>query len=387
MLRSPSSPTPCRLARHALLVCVLTTSLGGVALQAQSRAARAAQPTQAASTGSAVDASSFTHFLVQNEQTRLVHRGEAVPVGRADDLFSSWLELPTRSVATAGVRSDEGGTRALVVLVDENGGGTREIPLPSARGLAQATPKLLAPRTRETAFAVTWFEGSSLGQRELFFAHALDDGSDAGPRFSRPVRLAGRAPGSQVALDAVTLADGRYLLTWSAYDGTDTEILYMVGDGESWSRPRRVHDGDDTPDSFPTLVATPAGAVVAWNSLEGHTYAVMTSTFDGEGWSAPRRLVAAPGVEPAWARGADRPLLSFRQRGQWVLVEAASDGSARRRTTAPELSERPTVLALDERGVVVRNAAAQSRRSAPEGAVVGRRLGHTTGADFLEWQP
>lgn len=381
MPRSTPQPSLRRLTIQGLVGGLLLTCVGSAAL-AQTRASRSGNP------GAAGRVDQFTHFQVEAGQTRLVHRGRSVAVGTARDQFTSWLELPSQELATAGVRSDDAGAHALVVMVDGSGATRREIAVPSARGAAQATPKLLAPRSRKAAFGVAWFEGSSLSQRELFFAQASS--RDGKTRFDRPVRLAGRAAGSQVALDAVTLADGRHLLTWSAFDGTDTEIFFTVGDGSSWSRPRPLHPGDDTPDSFPSLTATADGALVAWNSLEGHTYSVMTAAFDGTTWSTPRPVVAEPGAEPAWARGADRPILSFRQQNQWALVETRPDGEARRRAVTPGTAERPIVLDLDERGLTLLG----ERSSAPEpaavdvaGGLAGTRQALGSAITRVEWQP
>lgn len=397
----PSPPpvprTACRPRRTAgrgrnALLCVASLGilLGATALPAQTRVARSAETGAARAT---VDATSFTHFLVEEEQTAIVHRGRAVAVGQARDRFSSWLALPGRSLAAAGVRADDAGTRALVVMVDGSGEPSREILVPSARGATQATPKLLAPRANGHAFGVIWFEGNSQQQRELFFTQAEERAG--GVAFSRPLRLAGRAPGSQVALDAVTLPDGRYLATWSGFDGTDTEIFYTVGDGQAWSRPQPLHAGDDTPDSFPTLIATESGALVAWNSFEGHTYAVMTSAFDGTGWSIPQPVVAEPGAEPMWSSGADRPLLSFRQGDQWTLVETSVDGRSRRRTQASPSEERPTVLAVDDRGLVLRGPSGRDSGRATDGtvtrveAVTQQRPSHATAHDAfrVDWKP
>ena len=390
MMRPDSHLSPRRLASHGLIGAICALSLGwlGSGLEAQTRASRVNGPARA------VEPGVFTHFQVDAEQTQLVHRGRTMTVGQARDRFTSWLELPSRELATAGVRPDDAGAHALVVMVNER--GTRqEIAVPSARGATQATPRLLAPRSREAAFGLAWFEGSSLSQRELFFAQASS--TDGEIRFNRPVRLAGRAAGSQVALDAVTLADGRHLLTWSAFDGNDTEILFMVGDGSSWSRPRPLHPGDDTPDSFPSLVATVDGALVAWNSLEGHTYSVMIAAFDGTTWSTPRAVVAEPGAEPAWARGADRPILSFRQRDQWTLVETRSDGESRRRAAAAASAERPIVLDLDERGITLMTPAPlhtgrtsesePSTHTDPASGLVGGRPEARVEVTRVEWQP
>ena len=387
MLNSPAVPVrldlslPAHRPARGRMLCSLLVGtllcLEGAAVGAQSRELRSVPSTASTADG-------FTHFRVEADQTQLVHRGQAVTVGRAQDRFTSWIELPSRRVATAAVRQDEGGAHALVILLDEDHATSREFALPSARGQAQATPRLLEPRTRGTSLAVSWFEGSSLGQRELFFAQASENDGDL--TFSRPKLLAPRGPGSQVALDAVTLPDGRFLATWSAFDGTDTEIMFTVGDGTSWSRPRRLHPGDDTPDSFPTLVATEDGALVAWNSLEGFTYSVMTSAFDGAGWSTPRPVVAEPGAEPLWTRGADRPLLSFRQRGQWVVVETDRSGRARRETSRVALEGRPEVLAIDERGVVLAPTQDGTPRTARRGDAT-RPETTATAISRLEWQP
>lgn len=400
--RPDASPRPSRRIRRAALLCTAAlVLLGGAGLEGQVASSRAAV--------SAPAGSAYTHFFVDGEQSHLVHRGHTTAVGRAGDQFTSWLELPAGDLAVAAVRSDDGGRRAHIVLIDGvllDGGSParhrsaakrsrgkrgatgsaapREVLLPSARGVAQATPRLLAPRTNEQAFGVVWFEGSSLSQRELFFAQAVAAGDSV--EFTSPVRLARRAPGSQVALDAVTLPDGRYLATWSAFDGTDTEILFTVGDGASWSRPRPLHPGDDAPDSFPTLIATPEGALVAWNSLEGHSYAVMTAAFDGSTWSTPRAVVAEPGAEPEWSRGADRPLLSFRQSGQWTLVETDTGGRLRRVALVQAATDRPTVLGVDESGVTLRSAPAEEPPDAP-GGVLDTRRELSYGTDRVEWRP
>jgi len=243
----------------------------------------------------------------------------------------------------AGVRSAGDG----LSLWRGEGERAEEISPPAVGGSLVMEPSV-AGTDRPSGLA--WLEGASRGRLAVRFA-PWD-----GTAWGETTTVAGPGPGSQLALHAATLDDGRTLLAWARFDGEDDEIFWAVEEGTGWSEPQAL-TADGTPDVTPALVSVPGGALAAWTSFEGGQYRVAVARFDGRSWSAPR-LVGAPGTlypsfetsDGAEARSGDgsRLLLyrSARPRG-WTLLEIAADARPLRRaatfTTAGTTAQRPRI--------------------------------------------
>jgi len=258
----------------------------------------------------------------------------------------------------AGVRS--GGDGLVLWRGEEE--RAKAMPGPTVGGLLVMEPTVVGDRQPS---GLAWLEGASRGRLAVRFAPW--DGATWG----ETTTVAAPGPGSQLALSAATLDDGRTLLAWARFDGEDDEIFWAVEEGSGWSAPRAL-TADATPDVTPALVSVPGGALAAWTSFEDGQYRVAVARFDGRSWSAPR-LVGAPGtLYPSFetsagadARSADarsgdgsRLLLfrSARPRG-WTLLDLAADARPLRRaatfTSAGTTAQRPRVRLDDGAPVFV----------------------------------
>jgi hypothetical protein len=237
-----------------------------------------------------------------------------------------------RSVAAAGDGWLVAGTtvdadRSELWLARGGPRGWREVAPPAERvGAWRQGPALIAGNGEVAGLA--WLEGDAHDRFAVRFA-PWD-----GERFGPATTLAPPGPGSQLALSGAALADGRLLLVWAGYDGSDDEIWSAVGRDGAWSAPERVAPDDEAPDITPTLVAEGRGALVAWSRFDGSEYRLVLARFDG-GRFGPARWVAAPGtLFPSFERLDGRLGLLYRDaRGDaWVLSELDESGSPRRST-------------------------------------------------------
>ncbi len=110
--------------------------------------------------------------------------------------------------------------------------------------------------------ALVWLEGDGYRQLRVRGARRLGDG------WAEPVTLAPPGPGSQLALTAVTLADGSWLLAWSSYDGEDNEILWSRWRGAEPMPSQRLGTDNRVPDVTPQAAGTAClkitSGAVAW---------------------------------------------------------------------------------------------------------------------------
>lgn len=248
----------------------------------------------------------------------------------------------------AGVRTRNLGDGPF--LLSDVGGVVREVESPPSSARFVDRPSLLLDRGALAGLA--WLEGD--GPRSL----ALRVAAHGSEGWSRPRTLAAPGPGSQLALRATVLSDGRWLLVWSAFDGADDEVLWTVGrpDG-AFTPPTRVAGDNAVPDITPSVIAVADGALLAWNRFGSDgEYRVVVSHFDGTGWSEPVVTGGPGGVRPALLGGSDpgSALLLFRtvEPDGWSLVELDGSGRAGRvASVATEDRDRPRLVAVDDGGV------------------------------------
>lgn len=232
---------------------------------------------------------------------------------------------PLRSGSLAwGV--DEGAAGSSIWLRREGAGAAVELPEPGDR---------IAPRRAEPLPVVAagdlaglfWLEGDTPRSFSVRYAPWRGDGWGAAETVSPP------GPGSQLALAAATLRDGRLMLVWSAFDGQDDEILYALrGRDGKWSAAARVDADDAWPDITPAIVAADEGALVAWSGFDGDQYRVYVARFDGERFRPARAVGSAGTVFPTFQADAAEPLLVYRNakpRG-WTVAELDRSGAPRR---------------------------------------------------------
>ena len=238
------------------------------------------------------------------------------------------LESLTGGWIAAGEIDAPGVTELFLMRSDA---GSRS-PFPAPANIAEdplrAGPMPLIERGE--LVGVAWLAGSAVRQTAVYAA--LWSGLD----WSQPELVSPVGPGTQIAIDGAVLADGSWLLVWSAYDGNDDEILWSRRVGESWSAPAVLHAPNETPDITPALVATGRGALAAWNWFDGETYRVRLAGFEDGNWRELSFDSPAGSVSPDLTLRADGALLLYR-------------------TVVPSTW---TVHELDQRGTVLRTAVA-----------------------------
>ena len=243
------------------------------------------------------------------------------------------------------------GATELFLLVDE-GGRRRPFPAPANTGAVpvRAGPMPLVENGRLVGLA--WLAGERLRRAAVWVARW------SGLDWSPPELVSPVGPGTQIAIDGAVLADGSWLLVWSAYDGTDDEILWSRWAGKRWSVPLPVHEANEFPDIQPSLVATGRGALAAWSGWDGETYRVRLAAFEKGAW----RDLEFDGPE-----GAVRPGLTPHAAGARLLY----------RTLRPAVWR---LHELDERGAELRSAMVERQTSTRPGLAPGSR-----DAPALEW--
>jgi hypothetical protein len=221
---------------------------------------------------------------------------------------------PDRWVAAATVPRSGGGDLALW-----QGGGDGGAPLPALpprRGALRHDPQPILDGGRLVGLA--WLEGQALDRLAVWSARW----NGGAWREVGPASEVG--PGSQLALSAAVLADGSWLLAWSADGGRTDEVVWSRrpgGPGRSWSKPAALPGGEDVPDITPALRADGDGALLVWSRFDRGDYRLMQSRFQRGSWSTPRWLGDPGTMHPSWEGQA----LLFRdaRNGAWVGAKVA----------------------------------------------------------------
>jgi hypothetical protein len=254
---------------------------------------------------------------------------------------ASWIALGTRP---------RGESRELFVLLGQGATGPRRF-LPALPASAPVQEHAIAFLVGARFAGLAWLEGTD--ERSL----AVKAARWKNGQWSAPQTISPPGPGSQLALAAARLADGSYLLAWSAFDGEDDEILWSRGrPGGAWTAPRPVAPGNEVPDITPALVSTGSGALLSWARFDGNDYRVMTAAFSadhGSRWSAPRTVGPPGSVFPTLEKTADGIALLARTaapRG-WEAIETDAAGKPLRRAAistadspAADRGDRPRLL-------------------------------------------
>ncbi|HXT50156.1 MAG TPA: hypothetical protein VN811_03885, partial [Thermoanaerobaculia bacterium] len=189
-----------------------------------------------------------------------------LPLGTSVDAFATtrggWLAVGSKIVT---------GGRELVLWSGGDGKGdglTPPLPLtlPAPPGRVGAVRAFPVPLLRDGELVgLAWLEGEA-ADRFAVRAAAWDGGE-----WSEPQSVAPPGPGSQLALTGTVLADGSWLLAWSAFDGEDDEVVWSLRRGNGrWSAPAPVAAGNAVPDVTPTVRADGDGALLAWTRYDGN---------------------------------------------------------------------------------------------------------------------
>lgn len=266
---------------------------------------------------------------------------------RSDELLTTIAE--TRGGWTAaGIREKGSATR--LILINRSARGTRRINAPELqRHRLQLRPMLAVQAEQMEGMA--WLEGSDTTSLSVRVATRNDS------EWSEVIVVGPPARGSQTGLVNTVLADGNWLLVWSAFDGNDDELLWSVGREDRWSVAAPVAKDNSVPDVTPTLVATPDGALLVWSRVIRGEYRLVLSRFRSGSWSRPAMLGPAGSLDPGFAVQDGQLLLLYRHawpRG-WAINEISTEGRIQRFAVVPdEGSSRPALMSTGGQDMRVR---------------------------------
>ena len=235
-----------------------------------------------------------------------------------------------------------------LVLIQGQGDRSELMASPRHGGKLLGDPVLLAASNEAQGLA--WLEGETPRSLSVRAAMLRPDGWT----ISRVVAAPG--PGTQTALAATRLSDGRHLLLWSAFDGNDDEIHWSLGQDGSWSRASRLGPDNRYPDITPAVVAMEDGqALAAWSSYDGRVYRLVLSHFDGQRWGPRFSQSASADLFPDFTTLGSHTILQAKDpvENRWTLVMIGPRGEALERTTAE--ATRPVVVAASSEGLELRS--------------------------------
>jgi acyl-CoA thioesterase-1 len=328
----PATPLTARTALIPLTLLIMALPL---AAPAAARSSEIATPRLAAAGGGA------RLELPSGEQVDLaLPPGAALETVRA--LAGGWIAAGTAA-------SDGGKVRELLLLT----GGARRLSTPESPAMVGGTAEppgvgVLPPPGGRTGrlraeplplvesgrlAGLIWLEGDD--PRSLAVRYASWNGA----AWDEPRLISPAGRGSQLALTAARLADGSWLLAWSAFDGHDDEIVWSRGSAGDWTRPQRLTD-NQVPDLTPALAAAGRGALIAWSQLAGDGYRLLVARFQDGRWGEP--AIVAPGgslypsFEPSSQAGRLRLRFRTAQPRGWAAIELDTAGRPLRRAEWPE---------------------------------------------------
>ncbi|HEV7784263.1 MAG TPA: hypothetical protein VGQ28_02935 [Thermoanaerobaculia bacterium] len=222
----------------------------------------------------------------------------------------------------------------------------RELSEPFGQASSQRRgPVLLVDGGRLAGLA--WLEGD--GIRSLAVRAAAWNGK----RWQAPQVVSHPGPGSQLALTGAVLADGSWLLAWSAFNGTADEIAWSQKVGTSWLPVSRVSTPNPVPNITPALTATAGGgALIAWSRFDGHGYQMRMARFEHGAWVDEHVAGPSGSLYPAFLGASDRPRLLYLEAGtrSWSVLDMDAVGKvqAKASVSAPSRLSRPVVDSLGE---------------------------------------
>lgn len=278
-------------------------------------------------------------------------RGQAQiedPAGRTERLSLHPDEVLTTIAETsggwtvAGTRDVDRGRE--VMLLQRDSAGTKRIAAPIPRRHPLRLRPVLMVHQEEFA-GLGWLEGGDLTSLSVRAATL------SGDEWGEIAIIAPPARGSQTGLTGTILDDSTWLFVWSAYDGSDDEILWSRGTADRWTKAQRLDNNNPVPDIMPAVVAVDGGALLAWSRvIEGH-YQVMMSRFDGTNWTPPQELGPPGSLEPGFVARDGALLLVYRLAWPraWAVAGLRSSGRVERwSSVAEESAARPVVLTFSD---------------------------------------
>ncbi len=282
--------------------------------------------------------------------------GRAVSVAlpeRAE--VSAFAAIDGGWVAAGSVPDATGGRKLFLLRGNDN--ASRPMPEPPGQeGKQRRGPVLLVDGGRLAGIA--WLEGD--GDRTLSVRVSLWTGK----RWQTPERVSFPGPGSQLALAGAVLADGSWLLTWSAFDGQDDEIVWARRQGDSWQPVQRLTK-NSVPDITPALAATAdGGALIAWSQFDGQGYQMRMARFGRDGWTGEHPAAASGSLYPVLLGPTRLLYLDAAAPRSWSVLDLDAQGRVKAKASVASALERPAV-AFEGNQVRMRWPAAKRQATAP----------------------
>lgn len=201
---------------------------------------------------------------------------------------------------------------------------------------------------------LAWLEGD--GGRSLAVRAAAWNGR----KWQAPETVSQPGSGSQLALTGAVLADGSWLLAWSAFDGTADEIVWSQRVGASWLPVRRLSAPNQVPDIAPALIGTAGGgALIAWSRFDGDGYQLRMARFERGVWQNEHVAGPSGSLYPTFLGAPDHPRLLYLEAAvrSWSVLDmdVAGKVQAKASVASPLRSlSRPVVESLGGSGVRLR---------------------------------
>ena len=235
----------------------------------------------------------------------------------------------------AGSVPDATGGRKLFLLRGNDSASRPMAEPPGQEGKQRRGPVLLVDGGRLAGLA--WLEGD--GDRTLSVRASVWNGK----RWQTPKRVSFPGPGSQLALTGAVLADGSWLLAWSAFDGQDDEIVWARRQGDAWQPVQRLTD-NSVPDITPALTATAdGGALVAWSRFDDKGYQMRLARFGREGWSGEHAAAASGSLYPIFLGPSRLLYLDAAAPRSWSVLDLDAQGRVKAKASVSSTLERPAV--------------------------------------------
>jgi hypothetical protein len=253
---------------------------------------------------------------------------------------SSFAALDGGWVAAGSAPDANGGRRLFLLRGDDRAAHPLPAP-PGQAGRSRSGPVLLVDGGRLAGLA--WLEGD--GERAFAVRSAVWTGS----AWRAPERVSFPGPGSQLGLTGAVLADGSWLLAWSAFDGHDDEIVWSRRIGNAWQPVKRLSADNAVPDITPSLAATAdGGALIAWSRYDGHGYALRMARFARGAWEDEHAAAPSGSLYPTFLGAAKLLYLDVLDAGAqgrrgWSVLDLDPRGRAMARASVASALDRPAV--------------------------------------------
>ncbi len=307
--------------------------------------------------------------LVDSDGWRDLGTGRDLPLAKGARI--DHLSAGAGSWWVAAVEPSDGDDRLVLLKADSE--SMESLPLP----VLERPEVLLQPRLMvgEAGLeALVWIEGESHQKTRVRAARWSAGG------WAQPVTVAPTGPGTQIALQAVRLESGDFLAVWSAFDGTDDEIVWSRFDGQAWSAPEALST-NDVPDVTPALRAMEGGALLVWSAFDGNDYRLLTAAYTGSGWTSGQRFGKRGSVFPTFA-DTEVPMVVFQQSSprSWVFSELNLRAQVLRSASVEYRRQRPIVRSRDARGVTI-----SWPETGPAGTEKGKAAKTELESTVVEW--